>query len=93
MLKNAIEATKGEGGQVSIIAEKTADLAVVTIKDNGWGFGLSQAETGTGLGLGICKWVLGKRGGGMEIKEAEEGGCVVKIYLPIVNRNYVPLTT
>jgi len=83
LLKNAVAAVQGDGGEVSIFVERTADQVVVTIRDNGWGLGLGNPQTGTGLGLGICKWILGRKGGGIELREAEDGGCAATVYLPI----------
>jgi len=78
LIKNAIESS---ATAINVTAHAVENAAIITISDNGRGFG--YAVNGTGLGLGICRWILSQKGGELSIEEtSKSGGCTAKIFLP-----------
>ncbi|MEI3061630.1 MAG: HAMP domain-containing sensor histidine kinase [Oscillospiraceae bacterium] len=41
---------------------------------------------GTGIGLAVCDEIITRHSGQLEIENAEGGGCIAKIILPIVTK-------
>ena len=94
VLRNAIEASS-VGGEILI--SSSHDEAVVRVSITDRGRGLTQQEkqrafdpfftsgkpTGTGLGLSIAHEIMGRHGGGIELKSTPGCGTTVALTLPI----------
>ena len=95
LLDNA--AKHGGGGRRIDVAIRQEILeAVITIRDYGSGIpegelpfiknkfykGSSKAR-GSGIGLAVCEEIVTRHGGTLDIGNAEGGGCLVTIRLPI----------
>ena len=82
LLKNAVEAI-GARGAISINLEAHSDGYIsVSIQDSG-GSHTAHKPHATGLGLAICRWLINRIGGHMELNIHEESGCEAKVLLPI----------
>jgi len=86
----------GSGKRIDCAIRREEDRAVITIRD--YGPGIPEAELphvkskfykgsskarGSGIGLAVCDEIVTRHGGALEIGNAEGGGCVVTIRLPI----------
>ncbi|MFT4053289.1 MAG: ATP-binding protein [Novosphingobium sp.] len=96
----SIEARREAGwqgeGRIAIRLDIEKDTLRCTISDNGAGLSVEQARgafqqffttkprNGTGLGLHICRQVLGKIGGTVELTPGEAEGARVNIALPLL---------
>lgn len=86
----------GSGKRIDVAVCRNQADAVITIRDYGPGIpeeelphvkykfykGSSKAR-GSGIGLAVCDEIIGRHSGTLEIGNAEGGGCVVTIRLPI----------
>jgi signal transduction histidine kinase len=86
----------GSGKRIDVAVRREGDSAVITIRDYGPGIpeeelphvkykfykGSSKAR-GSGIGLAVCDEILTRHNGELEIGNAEGGGCVVTLRLPI----------
>jgi len=86
----------GAGKRIDCSLCRENDYMVIRIRDYGPGIpeeelprvkmkfykGSSKAR-GSGIGLAVCEEIVSRHGGRLEIGNAEGGGCVVTIYLPI----------
>ncbi len=86
----------GSGKRVDVVLRLEEDQAVVTIRDFGPGIpeeelphvkykfykGSSKAR-GSGIGLAVCDEIAVRHGGTLDIGNAEGGGCIVTLRLPI----------
>ncbi len=86
----------GSGGRVDVSICQEGDDAVIRIRDYGPGIpeeelphvkykfykGSSKAR-GSGIGLAVCEEIVTRHGGTLELANAEGGGCVAVIRLPI----------
>lgn len=86
----------GSGGRVDVTIDRVDDDAVIRIRDYGPGIpeeelphvkykfykGSSKAR-GSGIGLAVCEEIVTRHGGTLELSNAEGGGCVATIRLPI----------
>lgn len=72
-------------------------VAVVKVIDQGPGLSpearqhlfdpfITTKPTGTGLGLAICHRIVGDHRGGIEVANAEEGGCIATVLLPLARQ-------
>ena len=93
-------AAKHGGGDQDIEAsvEQDGDTVVIRIRDHGPGVaekdlphlkekfykGSSKAR-GSGIGLAVCDEIVGRLGGSLTLENAEGGGCLVTIRLPMSN--------
>ena len=94
LFDNARQAIPNEG-KITIVARRLADGDEILVSDNGPGVGdetraqlfeplFTTKTTGTGLGLTICRQVLERHGGAIElVEEAERLGAVFRILLPL----------
>jgi two-component system sensor histidine kinase HydH len=93
VLLNGCQAA-GEGGEVRVDCEAAGPTCRISVHDTGPGFtseGLANAFTpffttkaqGTGLGLAISHRIIESHGGRIRARNAEEGGGVVEIELPL----------
>ncbi len=86
----------GSGGRVDVSIDSEGDDVVVRIRDYGPGVpedelpfvkykfykGSSKAR-GSGIGLAVCEEIITAHNGSLDIANAEGGGCVVTLRLPI----------
>jgi len=80
LLKNAVEATGGVG-HVMVNIHPTPGHVLVEIRDSG---GCEAVKPhGSGLGLSICKWLLNRVNGQLELHCPAGGGCQAMVLLPI----------
>ena len=86
----------GSGKRIDTAIRREGDAAVITIRDYGPGIpeeelphvkykfykGSSKAR-GSGIGLAVCEEIVTRYNGRLDIGNAEGGGCIVTIRLPI----------
>ena len=86
----------GSGKRIDTAIARDEDQVVITIRDYGPGIpaeelphvkykfykGSSKAR-GSGIGLAVCDEIITRPGGTLDIDNAEGGGCIVTIHLPI----------
>ena len=86
----------GAGKKIDTSISREGDYAVIRIRDYGPGIppeelpfiknkfykGSSKAR-GSGIGLAVCEEIISRHEGMLEIGNAEGGGCIVTILLPI----------
>ena len=86
----------GSGGHIDCAIRREEEWALITIRDYGPGVpvdelphlktkfykGSSKAR-GSGIGLAVCDEIVGRHGGELTIGNAEGGGCLVTIRLPV----------
>ncbi|MFR3077406.1 MAG: ATP-binding protein [Intestinimonas butyriciproducens] len=86
----------GSGKRIGTAIRREGDAAVITIRDYGPGIpeeelphvkykfykGSSKAR-GSGIGLAVCEEIVTRHNGRLDIGNAEGGGCIVTIRLPI----------
>ena len=87
----------GSGKRIESAIHREDGEAVITIRDYGPGIpedelphvkykfykGSSKAR-GSGIGLAVCDEIVTRHGGTLELANAEGGGCIVTIRLPLV---------
>lgn len=98
LVDNAIRFTPVHG-HITLFLRRSAHEVVLSVVDNGPGvpddqlprlgerfFRASNAETsGSGLGLAIASSVAERHGGRLAVRNAESGGCVVQLHLPLAS--------
>lgn len=86
----------GSGKRIDTAIARDEDHVVITIRDYGPGIpaeelphvkykfykGSSKAR-GSGIGLAVCDEIITRHEGTLDIDNAEGGGCIVTIHLPI----------
>ncbi len=86
----------GDGKRIDVAIGVIGDNAVITIRDYGHGIpeeelpyikrkfykGSSKAR-GNGIGLSVCEEIVTRHEGKLDISNAEGGGCLVTIRIPI----------
>ena len=86
----------GSGKRIDVAIAREGESAVITIRDFGPGVpeeelphikykfykGSSKAR-GSGIGLAVCDEIIVRHNGVLEIGNAEGGGCIVTLRLPI----------
>jgi len=99
LVRNALEAMERQGDERLAITTRYrngsgAGLVEITVADNGPGFAaeivdqifdpyVTSKPKGTGLGLAIVKKLVEEHGGNISAQNAERGGAVISILLPI----------
>jgi len=98
LVKNAVEAMPGGGGDVTVQARCDADALVLEVADSGPGiapehlphvfepFYTTKSGQGTGLGLAISKDLVEKQGGTLTASNQPGGGAVFTVRIPIAVR-------
>ena len=86
----------GSGKRIVVAIRQTRDDYIITIRD--FGPGIPEAELpfikqkfykgsskarGSGIGLAVCDEIVGRHGGTLAVGNAEGGGTIVTIALPI----------
>ncbi len=96
LLRNALDATKSvPDPQIEIILA-SGETATLTLRDNGHGiddldalfepfYTTKQPGDGVGLGLAISSGIVNDLGGRLLARNAEKGGAVFEMQLPILN--------
>jgi len=90
--KNAVQAMEGKG-ELSIEASRSATCDVIIVRDTGPGIRgnvrdeifeplVTTKAKGTGLGLTICRQIVDRHGGTIELMEDESSGAAFQISLP-----------
>jgi len=94
IVKNAYDAMPS-GGRLEIVGSVTEDHALVmTFRDTGPGLSPQDMDKvfepffttkvhGTGLGLAVCKDLVQRNKGWIDVQNAVEGGAIVTIRLPL----------
>jgi len=82
LIKNAVEAV-APNGSVNIRLEKSDEHACICIQDSG-NTGTTLKPHASGMGLVICKWLLGRMGGKLELVDIGSG-CEARVVLPIMH--------
>lgn len=86
----------GDGGKVDITLTLDKERVIIRIRDYGRGIPAgelpfvknrfykgSSKNRGSGIGLAVCDEIVSRHGGRLDISNAEGGGCVAEISLPL----------
>ena len=86
----------GDGGKVDITLALRKDNVIIRIRDYGRGIPAgelpfvknrfykgSSKNRGSGIGLAVCDEIISRHGGRLSIANAEGGGCIAEICLPL----------
>lgn len=103
LIGNAVEAVRGQGGEIRLTARRLDSRVIVTVEDSGPGVSpailprlfdpyFSTKSGGTGLGLAIAKRIVEEHGGSISAENREQGGFRVRFDLPLVKEAAVPVT-
>ena len=101
MFSNLLDNAAKHGGENQAIeasVNRDGDRVVIRIRDHGPGVAQkdlphvkekfykgSSTARGSGIGLAVCDEIIGRLGGTLDIGNAEGGGCVATIRLPVNN--------
>ncbi len=97
LIQNAGEALPEKGGKIGVRLKKSGSFVLLQVEDNGPGippeiqnqiyepfFTTKKDEVkGTGLGLSVSYGIVNNHGGHIEFENAEGGGALFSVYLPI----------
>ena len=100
VLVNGRQAITGQGS-LEVTAKARGDKAVLAFKDSGPGFDtdiidksfepfFTTKDGGTGLGLPIVHSIITSHGGEVHLANAEEGGAIVEVVLPLAPQSSEP---
>ncbi|SIS78292.1 two-component system, NtrC family, C4-dicarboxylate transport sensor histidine kinase DctB [Roseivivax lentus] len=95
LLRNALDATKSVRNPEIELLLASGETATLTVRDNGHGiedldslfepfYTTKQPGDGTGLGLAISSGIVSDLGGRLIARNAEDGGAVFEMQLPIM---------
>jgi len=98
LLRNALDATKGVDDPKIDVILAAGETATLTVRDNGHGiedlealfepfYTTKQAGDGFGLGLAISSGIVTDHGGRLTARDAEGGGAVFEMQLPILGQD------
>ncbi len=86
----------GDGKSVEVVLKTTSNSVLVSIRDHGHGIPAaelpfvknkfykgSSKNRGSGIGLAVCDEIITRHGGKLIIANAEGGGCIATIQLPM----------
>ncbi|ETX26666.1 cytochrome C biogenesis protein CcmE [Roseivivax isoporae LMG 25204] len=96
LLRNALDATKSVRNPEIEVLLASGETATLSVRDNGHGiedldalfepfYTTKQPGDGTGLGLAISSGIVNDLGGRLTARNAEGGGAVFEMQLPILN--------
>ena len=96
LIRNALDATKSVQDPKVDILLSAGETATLTVRDNGHGiedlgalfepfYTTKQPGDGVGLGLAISSGIVNDLGGRLTARNAEGGGAVFEMQLPILN--------
>lgn len=96
LLRNALDATSNTAEAHIDILLSAGETATLTVRDNGTGiqdldalfepfYTTKQPGDGTGLGLAISTGIVNDLGGRLTARNAEAGGAVFEVQLPILS--------
>jgi sensor histidine kinase YesM len=88
-VKHGVSKTEG-AGRITIRARRDGDRTVMTVQDNGPGFGDADAPGEEGVGLRNTRERLEQLYGSAQrltLREAEGGGLIAEIVLPFHTRD------
>ncbi|UCE60217.1 MAG: PAS domain S-box protein [Phycisphaerales bacterium] len=94
LLTNAVQATSGKG-EIIVDARRSGDYDKIEVRDSGSGICIEDLERvfeplfttkarGTGLGLTICRQIIERHGGTIDLVDEEGRGATFRIRLPQV---------
>jgi len=97
LFRNALDATKGVADPQIDILLSAGETATLTVRDNGNGienlenlfepfYTTKQPGDGVGLGLAISSGIVNDFGGRRTARNAENGGAVFEVRLPVLSR-------
>lgn len=95
LLRNALDATKDVASPQIDLILSVGETATLTVRDNGPGiadldklfepfFTTKKPGEGIGLGLAISSGIVADLGGRLTARNAEEGGAVFEMQLPLI---------
>lgn len=98
LLRNALDATQGVDDPEIDIILAAGETATLTVRDNGHGidnldalfepfYTTKQPGEGVGLGLAISSGIVSDLGGRLTARNAEGGGAVFEMQLPILTND------
>lgn len=98
LLRNAVDATSTVSSPAIDVILSAGETATLTVRDNGTGienlddlfepfYTTKQPGDGVGLGLAISSGIVNDLGGRLTARNAEGGGAVFEIQLPILNED------
>ena len=86
----------GEGKTIEVVLKTTSSSVLISIRDHGKGipedelpfiknkfYKGSSKNRGSGIGLAVCDEIISRHGGKLIIANAEGGGCIATIQLPM----------
>lgn len=86
----------GDGKAVEVVLKTTSNSVLISIRDHGHGIPAaelpfvknkfykgSSKNRGSGIGLAVCDEIISRHGGKLIIANAEGGGCIATIQLPM----------
>ncbi|WP_369122633.1 sensor histidine kinase [Primorskyibacter marinus] len=99
LLRNALDATKGEDDAEVDILLSSGRSATLTVRDNGHGiedldelfepfYTTKQPGDGVGLGLAISSGIVADLGGRLTARNSDAGGAVFEMQLPILDQTH-----
>jgi len=80
LIKNAVESI-GSTGSINIRLDKSEDCVCIFVKDSGSIGGILKPHS-SGLGLTICRWLLARMDGNLDLNNLQTG-CEARVTLPI----------
>lgn len=99
IIDNAVKFAGPEGG-IGVMLDRRSHRARIEISDSGDGVDTidlarlfdpyfqtkaGRSRGGTGLGLSLARWIVEQHGGVISARNADQGGLIVAIDLPIAN--------
>ncbi len=98
ILDNAVKYGKG-GGSIEMSVRQDGEYVKIAVRDHGGGFSardLTRAKEkfykgsskirGSGIGLSICDEIVSRHGGTLTVANAESGGGLVTVALPVITQ-------